>query len=148
VAQFGAQLSEDPSESQVQGFQRRKGQMREETQAVDLDIDNIKQQRKNIQHHIALTSLPREERFTRLRTERKHFIDTLKMIAYRAEAPSLGQLGPIRQDTVRQRRSGFQIGGGRRYGGREQADGDESLHAAEGIGMRGESQKRCARLAL
>jgi hypothetical protein len=31
-------------------------------------------------------SLPEEDRFTRLRTERKHFIDTLKMIAYRAES--------------------------------------------------------------
>jgi hypothetical protein len=30
-------------------------------------------------------SLPEADRFTRLRTERKHFIDTLKMIAYRAE---------------------------------------------------------------
>jgi len=30
-------------------------------------------------------SLPEEDRFTRLRTERKHFLDTLKMIAYRAE---------------------------------------------------------------
>src|SRR5438128_7023132 len=32
-----------------------------------------------------IKSLPEEERFTRLRTERKHFIDTIKMIAYRAE---------------------------------------------------------------
>jgi methylphosphotriester-DNA--protein-cysteine methyltransferase len=31
-------------------------------------------------------SLPEEDRFTRLQTERKHFIDTLKMIAYRAES--------------------------------------------------------------
>ena len=33
-----------------------------------------------------MKSLPEEDRFTRLRTERKHFIDTLKMIAYRAES--------------------------------------------------------------
>lgn len=86
AAQFGAlALSEDPSESQMEGFQRRKGQMREEIQALDLEIDNLKQQRKNTERHIAVTSLPEEHRFTRLRTERKHFIDTLKMIAYRAE---------------------------------------------------------------
>jgi F0F1-type ATP synthase delta subunit len=30
--------------------------------------------------------LPEEDRFTRLRTERKHFVDTIKMIAYRAES--------------------------------------------------------------
>jgi len=28
--------------------------------------------------------LPEKDRFTRLRTERKHFVDTIKMIAYRA----------------------------------------------------------------
>ena len=86
AAQFGAlALSEDPSDSQVQGFQQRKGQMREEIQALDLEIDNLKQQRKKTEHHIPVKSLPEEDRFTRLRTERKHFIDTLKMIAYRAE---------------------------------------------------------------
>ena len=86
AAQFGAlALSEDPSDSQVQKFQQRKGQMREEIQALNLDIDNLKQQRKTTQHHIPVNSLPEQDRFTRLRTERKHFIDTFKMIAYRAE---------------------------------------------------------------
>jgi hypothetical protein len=86
AAQFGAlALSEDPSDSQVQGFQQRKGQMREEIQALDLEIGNLKQQRQKTEHHIPVKSLPEQDRFTRLRTERKHFIDTLKMIAYRAE---------------------------------------------------------------
>jgi predicted nucleic acid-binding Zn-ribbon protein len=86
AAQFGALvLSEDPSEGQMQGFQRRKGQLREEIRAMDLEIDNLKRQRKNTERHIAVKSLPEEDQFTRLRTERKHFIDTLKMIAYRAE---------------------------------------------------------------
>ena len=86
AAQFGAlALSEDPSESQVQGFQQRKGNLQEQIQVLDLEIDNLKQQRKKTEHHIPVNSLPKEDRFTRLRTERKHFIDTLKMIAYRAE---------------------------------------------------------------
>ena len=86
AAQFGAlALSEDPSDSQIQGFQQRKGQMREEIQALHLDINKLKQQRKTTQHHIPVNSLPEQNRFTRLRTERKHFIDTFKMIAYRAE---------------------------------------------------------------
>ena len=53
---------------------------------MDREIDTLKQQRKNTPHHIPVNSLPAEERFTRLRTERKHFIDTIKMIAYRAES--------------------------------------------------------------
>jgi hypothetical protein len=86
AAQFGAlTLSEDPTESQVQGFQQRKGHLQEEIQVLDLEIDNLKQLRKKTEHHIPVKSLPEADRFTRLRTERKHFIDTLKMIAYRAE---------------------------------------------------------------
>ena len=86
AAQFGAlALSEDPTDSQVQGFQQRKGHLQEEIQVLDLEIDSIKQLRKKTEHHVPVKSLPEEERFTRLRTERKHLIDTLKMIAYRAE---------------------------------------------------------------
>jgi hypothetical protein len=87
AAQFGAlTLSEDPTESQVQGFQQRKGNLQEEIQVLDLEIGNLKQLRKKTEHHIPVKSLPEEDRFTRLRTEGKHFIDTLKMIAYRAES--------------------------------------------------------------
>jgi hypothetical protein len=42
--------------------------------------------------------LPEKDRFTRLRTERKHFVDTIKMIAYRAET-SLASL--LREHLVR-----------------------------------------------
>jgi len=94
AAQFGAlALSEDPTESQVQGFQQRKGHLQEEIQVLDLEIDNLKQLRKKTEHHIPVKSLPEADRFTRLRTERKHFIDTLKMIAYRAESSMASLLG-------------------------------------------------------
>lgn len=87
AAQFGAlALSEEPSESEIDRFQQRKGQLREEIQTRDLEIDKLKQNRKSTPHHVAVKELPEEDRFTRLRTERKHFIDTLKMIAYRAES--------------------------------------------------------------
>ena len=67
-------------------FQQRKGHLREEVQILEVEIDDLKRRRKNIQHHIPVNSLPEPDRFTRLRTERKHFIDTIKMIAYRAES--------------------------------------------------------------
>jgi len=87
AAQFGAlALSEEPSEAEIDRFQQRKGQLREEIQTRDLEIDKLKQIRKSTPHHVAVKELPEEDRFTRLRTERKHFIDTLKMIAYRAES--------------------------------------------------------------
>ena len=86
AAQFAAlALSEDPSDSQVQGYPQRKGQRREQMQALDWETDKLKLQRQKTEHHIAVKSLPEEDRFTGLPTERKHFIDTLKMIACRAE---------------------------------------------------------------
>ena len=86
TAQFGAlALSEDPTESEFLGYQQQKGQLQEQIQHLDLEIDNLKQQRKRTTHHIPVKSLPEQDRFTRLRTERKHFVDTIKMIGYRAE---------------------------------------------------------------
>lgn len=85
-AQFGAlALSEGLSEKEVQTYEQRKGQLQEQIQHLDVEIDGLKQQRKETAHHIPVKSLPEEERFTRLRTERKNFIDTIRMIAYRAE---------------------------------------------------------------
>jgi hypothetical protein len=87
TAQFGAlALSEQPTESELQGYQQRKGQLQEQIQHLDLEIDTLKQQRQQTSHHIPVKSLPEEDRFTRLRTERKHFVDTIKMIGYRAES--------------------------------------------------------------
>jgi hypothetical protein len=87
AAHFGAlTLSPDPSEAELQGFAQRKEQLRDEIQILDRGIDTLKQQRKNTPHHIPVKSLPEEDRFTRLSTERKHFVDTIKMIAYRAES--------------------------------------------------------------
>src|SRR5436309_3325943 len=45
----------------------------------------VREIRKLTTHHIPVKSLPEQDRFTRLRTERKHFVDTIKMIGYRAE---------------------------------------------------------------
>jgi len=86
AAQFGSlTLSGDPAEPELQGFQQRQGRLRDEIEILNVEIDSLKQQRKATLHHIPVNSLPEGERFTRLRTERKHFIDTIKMIAYRAE---------------------------------------------------------------
>jgi len=87
AAQFGAlALSTDLTESELQRFQQRKGELQEEIGNLDLEIEKLKQERKNTAHHLPVKSLSEEDRFSRLRTERKHFIDTIKMIAYRAES--------------------------------------------------------------
>ena len=42
-------------------------------------------QRSKIASHILLTELPKDQQFTQLATPAKYFLDTIKMIAYRAE---------------------------------------------------------------
>jgi hypothetical protein len=49
------------------------------------EVDELKAQRKATQRHIPFKELPPEARFDRLSTQSKHLIDTIKMIAYRAE---------------------------------------------------------------
>lgn len=45
----------------------------------------MKASRKQTPKHITIADLPQEERFKRLGTKSKYLIDTIKMIAYRAE---------------------------------------------------------------
>ena len=46
TAQFGAlALSEDPTQSELDRFQQRKGHLREEIQILDVEIDNLKRRR-------------------------------------------------------------------------------------------------------
>jgi hypothetical protein len=55
------------------------------SQELQPTLELLKQRRKQTPHHIPVQDLPEADRFTRLRTERKYFLDTIKMIAYRAE---------------------------------------------------------------
>src|SRR5439155_25565432 len=66
AAQFGAlTLSENPAESELHSYPQRKGELQEQIQHLDLEIDGLKLQRKNTEHHIPVKSLPEEDRFTR-----------------------------------------------------------------------------------
>jgi len=49
------------------------------------ELDELKTQRKAVKHHISIAELPEEQRFKQLSTQSKHLIDTIKMVAYRAE---------------------------------------------------------------
>lgn len=86
LALFGAvDLQEPLGEAEVTRYQHKKAQLQEEIESLNRQIDDLKQQRKRTPHHIPVKDLPESDRFSRLLTERKHFIDTIKLIAYRAE---------------------------------------------------------------
>jgi len=65
--------SQDPAQMQTEIIQLQ------QTLATD------KAERKTLKRHITAAELPKEAQFSRLSTDRKQLIDTLKMIAYRAE---------------------------------------------------------------
>ena len=85
------QLPQDMEPAQVEAYQQEKGQLQQTIEQRRQQIEQLKAQRKAIPKHIEIKDLPEQDRFQRLRAEKKHFIDTIKLIAYRAET-ALAQL--------------------------------------------------------
>ena len=54
-------------------------------QQLEHELEELKQQRKQTPKHIDWDQLPNENKFQRLAPSRKRLIDTVKLIAYRAE---------------------------------------------------------------
>jgi hypothetical protein len=92
-AQFAAaSLTEPVSDAAVTRFALAQGQQQETIEERQRQWEKLKRQRKVTPHHIPVKDLPEEVRFTRLLPERKHFIDTIKMISYRAGTSMVGIL--------------------------------------------------------
>ena len=86
LAQFGAMNLEEAIDPEpVESFLQRKADLQEEIEHMQNEIQALKGERKDTARHISVDELPEEERFQRLSTPSKHLIDTIKMIAYRAE---------------------------------------------------------------
>jgi hypothetical protein len=73
------------AEPEVARYLAVQAQQQEKIDQLQRDLERIKKDRKKTLHHIPVRELPEKDRFTRLLPERKHFIDTIKMLAYRAE---------------------------------------------------------------
>ena len=74
---------------------RNQAQKAERHQAItDLQAEREKRkaERKPLPKRVPIGDLPEPERFQRLLPERKHFLDTIKMIAYRAETAMVSVL--------------------------------------------------------
>jgi hypothetical protein len=86
IAEFGAiNLDGEIEPSKVEAYAQRKSDLQEIITRLRKEVDEIKAQRKATQRHIPYKDLPEDARFDRLSTQSKHLIDTIKMIAYRAE---------------------------------------------------------------
>jgi hypothetical protein len=86
LAIFGALQLEPAAEADaVAAFEQEKGRQLEILRLAEHQIEELKATRKGIKRHLTLKDLPKEERFEQLKGARKHFVDTIKRIAYRAE---------------------------------------------------------------
>jgi hypothetical protein len=92
-AQFGAHgLPAQPTPEQTQAFELKGGELRRKIEAQEAVLEARRHQRKETPHKLTLKELPEAERFGQLCPESKHFVDTIKMIAYRAESAMAGEV--------------------------------------------------------
>jgi hypothetical protein len=99
IAEFGAvNLEGEIEPCEVEAFTQRKSDLQESIASLQKQIDELKALRKATKRHIPYKELPPEARFDRLSTQSKHFIDIIKMIAYRAET-AMAQI--LRQNMTR-----------------------------------------------
>jgi len=90
-AAFGAlSLSAVPEPPELETWQQHKACLHQALTTRQTHLAELKGKRKETPRHVALKELPQQEQFPRLRAERKHFVDTIKLIAYRAETARVG----------------------------------------------------------
>ncbi|MCP4271928.1 MAG: hypothetical protein GY781_08170, partial [Gammaproteobacteria bacterium] len=86
LAKFGSMnLESEIKVKKVEAFEQEKAQLLEQITDFQEQVDSLKGKRKETQKHITLAELPERERFSKLATQTKQLIDTVKMVAYRAE---------------------------------------------------------------
>ena len=86
LKEFGAIMFKGEIDSDtVETYQYKKSKLQEEIFLVEKKIEGLKSTRKNIPRHITIKELSENQRFCKLSTQSKYFIDTIKMISYRAE---------------------------------------------------------------
>jgi len=56
------------------------------------EVDTLKASRKETPHHITINELPEDARFRQLSNRSRQLVDTIKMIAYRAETAMANSL--------------------------------------------------------
>ena len=79
------ELHPEMQEKKVARWERRKSEFVEEIEQIEHDLEQLKEKIAGTSKHIDWHDLEREDRFERLKPGRKRLLDTIKMVAYRAE---------------------------------------------------------------
>jgi hypothetical protein len=70
---------------EMEKYQETGAALEEAVAELEFSIKKLKNKRKAVSRHTTLDKLPEEERFTRCGSQSKRLLDTVKMVAYRAE---------------------------------------------------------------
>ena len=82
---YDSSINENATAEEIAEYESEKGELQEQIELLQIDIEKSKRSRKETSKHIRIEELPEEERFRQLSSVGKQFTNTIKMIAYRAE---------------------------------------------------------------
>ena len=86
LARFGGMnLSSSIEPEPVEEFLKKKAALQQEIQSLQTQLQEQKSERAALAHHVPLSQVPEAERFDQLSSGSKDLVDTIKLIAYRAE---------------------------------------------------------------
>ncbi|MBN2570356.1 MAG: hypothetical protein JXB42_13095 [Deltaproteobacteria bacterium] len=98
-AKFGAMVLEGELEKKkVKAYERQKAELQDEISFLQKETDELKARRKECPRHISFAELPEGEQFSALANDKKQIVDTIKMIAYRAETALANLIKPYMTD--------------------------------------------------
>ena len=98
-AKFGAIVLEGELEKKkVKEYERQKAELQDEISFLQKQTDELKARRKECPRHISFAELPEGEQFSALANDKKQIVDTIKMIAYRAETALANLIKPYMTD--------------------------------------------------
>jgi len=95
IKEFGLiSLKNITDEKKVKDFEKEKAEIQENIAYMKIEIKKLKDKRKQHKKHIPFKDLPENEKFSKLYDKKKQFMDTIKMIAYRAETALVNTIRP------------------------------------------------------
>lgn len=78
-----------PHSRSFKTWEPRKAELLEEIQQLEKELLEVKKELSETDHYLRWEQLPEEHKFQRLAPSRRHLIDSIRMIAYRAETAML-----------------------------------------------------------
>lgn len=97
----------DPKQRKAKAADRKReaNQLKEKIHKTREECEALKQKRSSTPKHVPLSTLMDADNIVRLATEEKHLVDTIRMIAYRAETALVTLVAPHYKRTHREGRA-------------------------------------------